>query len=91
MGAVINSSLIILGTIANFCGISFFIREKEMGKIRIHIMLLGVFSGFWCYGFGFMGMYTSITEIVFAKLVGIFSIIAYLTVLLVVLFNLVNL
>ena len=64
MGEVINSSVIILGTIANICGVSFYIREKEIGKLRVYIMLLGVFAGFWCYGFGFMGMYTSITEIV---------------------------
>lgn len=91
MGAVINGSIIIFGTVANFCGISFYTREKEMGKLRIYIMLLGVFAGFWCYGFGFMGMYTAISEIIITKLVGIFSIIAYLTVLLVLLFKLINL
>lgn len=91
MGAVINSSVIILGTIANVCGISFYTREKEMGKLRIYIMLLGVFAGFWCYGFGFMGMYSSISEIVITKSVGVFSVIAYLTVLFLLLLHLINL
>ena len=60
MGAIINGSLIMLGTLLNICGISFYIREKEMGRIRSYIMLLGVCSGFWCLGFGFMGMYSSL-------------------------------
>lgn len=91
MGEVINSSLIILGTLTNICGISFYIREKEMGRLRIYIMLLGVFAGFWCFGFGFMGMYSSRLGIAIPRAVGLFSIVAYLTIVLILLEDLINL
>ncbi len=91
MGAVINSSLIILGTLTLTCGISFYLREKDMGRIRIYIMLLGVFAGLWCYGFGFMGMYTSRLGIAIPRAQGLFSIVAYLTTVLILLEDLINL
>ncbi len=91
MGAVINSSLIILGTLTLTCGISFYLREKDMGRIRIYIMLLGVFAGLWCYGFGFRGMYTSRLGIAIPRALGLFSIVAYLTTVLILLEDLINL
>ncbi len=91
MGAIINGSLIMLGTLLNICGISFYIREKEMGRIRIYIMLLGVCSGFWCLGFGFMGMYSSLPEIVFCKAVGMLATVVYMIVMVMMLLDLIGL
>ena len=91
MGVIINSSLIMLGTLLNICGISFYKREKEMGRIRIYIMLLGVCSGFWCLGFGFMGMYSTLPEIVFSKAVGMLSTVVYMIVMVMMLLDLVGL
>ena len=91
MGAAINGSLIMLGMLLNICGISFYIREKEMGRIRIYIMLLGVCSGFWCLGFGFMGMYSSLPEIVFCKAIGMLSTVLYMIVMIMMLLDLIGL
>jgi len=90
MGQLINSSLIILGTLVTVCGISFFIREKEMGSIRLHIMLLGIFAGLWCYGYGFMGMHTSPLVIAIPRAVGLFSIVGYLGIIVVLLMRLIG-
>ena len=35
MGVLVNGSLLVLGTIVAIFGISFFVREKEMGSLRV--------------------------------------------------------
>ena len=90
MGELINSSVLILGTVAGICGISFYVREKEMGSLRVCIMLMGIFAALWCYGYGMMGMYTQLPNIAIARAVGMFSIIGYLGALLNLIIYLIN-
>jgi len=90
MGEFVNSSLIMLGTTAGLCGISFYAREKKMGGLRAGVMLLGIFAGLWCIGYGLMGMYTSPLEFAIPRAVGLFSIVGYLSVLLIVIMLLIN-
>lgn len=90
MGELINSSLVMVGTIAAVCGISFFRREKEMGRLRVCILLLGVFAALWCLGYGMMGMYTSDLGIGIPRAVGLFSIVGYLCVILIMIMLLIN-
>lgn len=90
MGVLVNGSLLVLGTIVAIFGISFFVREKEMGSLRVCILLLGIFAALWCCGYGFMGMYTSSMGIGIPRAIGLFSIVGYLGVLLVMLMLLIN-
>lgn len=90
MGEFINSSLIMLGTVAGICGISFYAREKKMGRLRVCVMLLGIFAALWCLGYALMGMYTSPMEIAIPRAVGLFAIVGYLSVLLVLIMFLIN-
>lgn len=90
MGVLVNSSLIILGTLTLICGMSFYLREREMRGVRVSILLLGGCAGLWCYGYGFMGMYESAIGIAVPRAMGLFSIVAYLTIMLVTLFDLIN-
>lgn len=90
MGELINSSLIVLATVVALCGISFYIREKEMGPLRVCVMMLGLAAALWCAGFGMMGMYTSQMAIALTRLMGIFAIVVYVAVLLIMLMFLLN-
>lgn len=90
MGEFINSSLIVLGTITGMCGINFYIREKKMGGLRICVMLLGIFAAFWCIGYGLMGTYTLPMGIAISRAVGLFSIVGYLSALLIMVLLLIN-
>lgn len=90
MGEFVNSSLIVLGTTAGLCGISFYAREKKMGGLRTGVMLLGIFAALWCIGYALMGMYISPLEFAIPRAVGLFSIVGYLSVLLIVIMLLIN-
>ncbi|MBO5352095.1 MAG: response regulator [Lachnospiraceae bacterium] len=90
MGELINSSLLVLGTIVAGLGISFYVQEKEMGFLRTSMLLLGISGALWCAGFGLMGMYSSTVGIAVPRAVALFSITAYLSALLLMLMHLIN-
>ena len=53
---IINCLLLIIGTAAGACGISFFIRnQKAAGRMRFYIFAYGVCSAIWCIFFGLIG------------------------------------
>ena len=91
MGQLINASLMILGTIAVSAGISFFIREKKAGIIRIYLLVSGCFAGLWCYSFALMGMYTDIQTLFLTRAIGLVAIDGYLLCLMVLIANLIHL
>ena len=48
--------LLIIGTVAAVCGISFFVRNREAsGSIRLYIFSYGISAAIWCIFFGCIG------------------------------------
>ena len=90
MGQLINSSLLILGTIAILAGYSFFIKEKKAGIIRIYLLVSGFFAAMWCISYGLMGMYTELTPIFVSRMFGLIAIDGYLLCLMVLIANLIH-
>ncbi len=53
---MINCILLIVGTVASVCGISFYFRNKEAsGYIRFYICSYGLSAGVWCFFFALIG------------------------------------
>ena len=53
---LINCLLLIVGTTAGICGLSFYVRNKEAaGRMRIYIFSYGVCAAIWCLFFGLIG------------------------------------
>lgn len=53
---IINCFLLIMGTVAAVCGISFYLRNREAsGNIRFYILSLGISAAVWCLFFGLIG------------------------------------
>ncbi|MBQ8791837.1 MAG: response regulator [Ruminiclostridium sp.] len=90
MGQLINTSLIILGTIAIMTGVSFFIREKKAGIIRNYFLVSGFCTSMWCYSFGLMGMFTDETLLFLTRGAGIVAIDGYLLCLMVFIAKLIH-
>ncbi len=54
---MINCILLVIGTVAAVCGISFYFRNKEaLGNIRFYILSCGICSAVWCICFGLFGI-----------------------------------
>ena len=53
---IINCLLLVFGTTAAICGLSFYVRNKEApGRMRVYIFAYGVCSAIWCLFFGLIG------------------------------------
>ena len=53
---MINCCLLIIGTVAAVCGLSFYLRNREAtGNIRFYIFLYGICAAIWCLFFGLIG------------------------------------
>ena len=54
---MINCLLLIIGTVAGVCGISFYIRNREaVGRLRFYIFAYGICSAVWCIFFALIGI-----------------------------------
>ncbi len=90
MGQLINGSLLILGTLALSTGLSFFLREKKAGIIRIYLLVSGCFAALWCFGYGFMGMSTDMNAIFAGRLCGLIAIDGYLLTMMILIATLIH-
>ena len=90
MGQLINGSLLVLGTTAILTGFSFFNKEKKAGNIRIYLLISGFFAAMWCYGYGFMGMFSDINAIFVSRLLGLIAIDGYLLCLMILIANMIH-
>lgn len=53
---MINCCLLIIGTVAAVCGLSFYLKNREAtGNIRFYICSYGISAAIWCLFFGLIG------------------------------------
>lgn len=53
---IINCVLLIMGSVAAACGVSFYFRNREAsGNIRFYILSFGISAAVWCLFFGLIG------------------------------------
>ena len=50
MGIFINCLAVVFSTIIAICGISYFAREKNAGKLRYYMLVMGFFGALWSGG-----------------------------------------
>ena len=55
MGIFVNCLAVVFSTIIAICGISYFAREKNAGKLRYYMLVMGFFGALWSGGYGIMG------------------------------------
>ena len=55
MGIFVNCLAVICSTIIACCGVSYFVREKNAGSLRVYMLIMGIFGTLWSGGYGIMG------------------------------------
>ena len=76
---IINCVLLVLGTVASVCGISFYLRNREAtGNIRFYIFSYGNCAAIWCYFFGLIGFCDNLAMCSLLRKIGDIGIIAFL-------------
>lgn len=76
---IINCFLLIVGTVAAACGISFYLRNRETsGNIRFYIFSYGNCAAIWCLFFGFIGFCNDLAVCNLFRKVGDIGIISFL-------------
>lgn len=74
----IHSSLLILGAVALTISISYFLKESHFHAVNFYLMLMGVLTFLWCFGYGMMGMTTDFHLALIFRNIGLFGVIAFL-------------
>jgi len=75
----INSLLLIVGTVAGVCGVSFYVRNrKAAGRMRFYIFSYGICSAIWCISFGLIGLCDDLNLCYALRKVGDIGIVTFL-------------
>ena len=76
---IINCMLMVFGTVAAICGLSFYMKEKDAsGNIRIYIFMMGITSAVWCYFFGMIGFCEDFVVCGIMRKFGDFGVVSFL-------------
>ena len=76
---IINCILLIIGTVAAICGISFYLRNKKAtGYLRFYIISYGIYAAIWCLFFGLIGFCRDLEMCNLFRKAGDIGIIAFL-------------
>ena len=90
MGYLINAVQFVMGTVSLVNGISFFNNEKENKDIRGSLLIMGIAAALWCYGFGYMSMVISPSQIVLGRVIALTGIVIYLIAMVLVIFRMIG-
>lgn len=78
MGIFINCLALIFSTIIALCGISYFLREKNAGRLRYFMLIMGVFGALWSGGYGIMGFAETAKQAELFRTVGIVGVVGFM-------------
>lgn len=78
MGIFINCLALIFSTIIVLCGISYFLREKNAGRLRYFMLIMGVFGALWSGGYGIMGFAETAKQAELIRAVGIVGVVGFM-------------
>lgn len=78
MGIFINCLALIFSTIIALCGISYFLREKNAGRLRYFMLIMGVFGALWSGGYGIMGFAETAKQAELIRAVGIVGVVGFM-------------
>lgn len=78
MGILINCLAVVFGTIIAICGISFFVREKNCGRLRYYMLVMSFFGTLWSSGYGIMGFTETAESAALFRAIGLIGIVGFL-------------
>ena len=78
MGIFINCLALIFSTIIVLCGISYFLREKNAGRLRYFMLIMGGFGALWSGGYGIMGFAETAKQAELFRTVGIVGVVGFM-------------
>ena len=78
MGLFINCLAVVCSTIVASCGISYFIREKNAGRLRVYMLIMGLFGAFWSGGYGIMGFTETAQQAELFRAVGVIGVAGFM-------------
>ena len=71
MGLLVNCLAVVFSTIIASCGISYFIREKNAGRLRYYMLVMGFFGALWSGGYGVMGFTETVEKAGLFRAIGL--------------------
>ena len=78
MGLLINCLAVVFSTIIAICGISYFVREKNAGKLRYYMLGMGFFGALWSGGYGIMGFTETAEKAAVFRAVGLVGVVGFM-------------
>ncbi|MBO5155064.1 MAG: response regulator [Eubacterium sp.] len=78
MGIFINCLAVVFSTIIAICGISYFAREKNAGKLRYYMLVMGFFGALWSGGYGIMGFTETAEQANVFRAVGVIGVAGFM-------------
>ena len=78
MGVLINCLAVVFSTIIAFCGISYFVREKNVGNLRYYMLVMGFFGTLWSGGYGIMGFTETAEYAAVFRAVGLTGVVGFM-------------
>ena len=78
MGIFVNCLAVVFSTIIASCGISYFVREKNAGKLRYYMLVMGFFGALWSGGYGIMGFTETTQNAAIFRAVGLIGVAGFM-------------
>lgn len=78
MGIVVNCLAVVFSTIIICCGISYFIREKNTGKMRYFLLIMSIFGTLWSGGYGIMGFMEKFYMAEIFRAIGLIGVVGFM-------------
>ena len=78
MGIFVNCLAVVFSTIVAICGISYFLREKNAGKLRYYMLVMGFFGALWSGGYGIMGFTETAEQAQIFRGIGLIGVVGFM-------------
>ena len=78
MGIFINCFAVVFSTMIAICGISYFVREKNSGKLRYYMLVMSFFGSLWSGGYGIMGFTETAESAAIFRAVGLVGVAGFM-------------
>ena len=78
MGIFVNCLAVVFSTIMAICGISYYLREKNAGSLRVYMLVMGFFGALWSGGYGIIGFMENAQQAEVVRAIGVSVVVGFM-------------